>query len=81
MQESKVVRFPNNRRKATRDVKSIFKKMMAKSEQQGWNQLIIIGRGKNTGSWHISKMELEIALGMLEKTKLLIAGIDEPEID
>lgn len=71
--QSKIVRFPNCPKHATKHVKSIFESMTKKAEQQGWNKIIIIGKGRKSGSWHFSAMDDETALGMLEKVKLIIS--------
>lgn len=71
--QSKIVRFPNCPKRATRQVKSIFESMQKKAQKQGWNKVIILGKGKTEGSWYLSAMDDETALGMLEKLKLLLA--------
>lgn len=77
-EESKIVKFPNCPIKASKSVRAVFRKMFKKSEEQGWTKVIILGRGKNSGSWHYSVMDEDTALGMLEKLKHFI--VTAPEI-
>ena len=68
----KVIKLPTARRpsRSTKNVKSVFKRSMEKAEEQGWRSIIIIGQGKNSGSWQYSDNLLNVtALGMIEQVK------------
>jgi hypothetical protein len=55
-----------------RGVKSIFVRALGKAAEQNWDRVIIIGQGKEKGSWQHTPMEDAIVIGMLELSKKYI---------
>jgi len=60
-----------------RNVKNAFARAIQRCVTQDWNKVIIIGCGKENGSWHHTPMDDVTVIGMLEKTKKFILTDNE----
>lgn len=72
MSKLKLVKTTKLKPKLKRTVNSTFKKAMKKAATQNWDKVIIIGQGKDAGSWQFTPMYDATVLGMLEQTKYFI---------
>lgn len=65
---NKKLKFPSQ----SRSVKSAMERAVAKSKEQKWNKVIVIGLGKDHGHYFHSYMNEAYVLSMLEDVKYLI---------
>jgi RNase P protein component len=58
--------------KMRRRIQAAMRRAYAKAIEQNWDNVIIIGQGKQEGSWQYSPMLDHEVIGMIEQTKYLI---------